>query len=92
MKFRQWYLDHKGVVGHTATGLLAGGLVGWGVGDAQVLPVVAGFYFSAQVHTRQTVSWLHKRDKVGKDLQEHIQAAVVGFIMVFGFFNAGGWA
>ena len=96
---RKWYLRYKGFVGHSATGLLAGGLVGFALAKvveaignpnnalllllAAALFILAGVYISTLVQIRQTVSWLHKHDDVGVDLQEHLQAAVLGLIVVF---------
>ena len=74
-KLREWYEKWKGPVGHTATGLLVGSLLAVGLVQFAVI-------FTVLVQFRQAVSWLHKRDKVGRDLQEHLQAAIFGFIAV----------
>lgn len=61
----------RGPIGHLITGITAGILIGRG-------NYREGVYISALVQIRQTVSWLHKRDKVGKDLMEHIIGVYIG--------------
>ena len=75
VKFQEVYEHWKGPVGHTATGVLVGVLLAGGL-------IPYAVFFTALVQFRQAVSWLHKRDKVGKDLQEHLQAVIVSFIAV----------
>ena len=76
------WADWKGPIGHTATGLLAGGLMAWAIVQSDPIVVAVGITVSALVQVRQGLSWLNKRDKVGKDLQEHLQAVVVAIVVV----------
>ena len=71
-----WAIAHKGPIGHHATGVVAGFFIGLG------FPIEGGF-ITAWVAVRQSVSWLHKKDPVGKDMQEHIQALVPSIIAAF---------
>ena len=63
----------KGTFGHVGTGLVAGSLIGLG------FPIEGGV-ITGWVAVRQSVSWLHKRDAVGKDMMEHMAALVPAII------------
>lgn len=63
---------YKGPIGHLLTGVTAGYLVGRGY-------YVEGMYISGLCYVRQTVSWLHKRDKVGRDMFEHMIGVGIGY-------------
>ena len=71
-------LPTKGEIGHVATGLIAGALIGSGFH-------LEGIYVSGLVQIRQSVSWLHKRDSVGKDMMEHLIAAAFGLFGGLGY-------
>ena len=71
-----WATAHKGPIGHHATGVIAGLFIGLG------FPIIGGF-ITGWVAVRQSISWLHKRDAVGNDMQEHIQAFVPSVIVGF---------
>ena len=62
---------YKGPVGDLITGVAAGYLVGRGY-------YKEGVYISALVQVRQSVSWLHKKDKVGRDMFEHMVGVGIG--------------
>lgn len=65
----------RGPVGHLSTGILSGACLALGYWPGAAV-------FTTACMWRQTVGYWQKRDKVSKDMQEHIVGLAVSFVAV----------